>query len=77
MQVVDGPGGRDELELAGVPVLVVERRGPVVGLVGLDCDTRARAVEKLIGIVGRSKVAAADYIVDVLEENGGKGQAVG
>ena len=36
MQVVDGPVYRYELELAGVPVLVVERWSPVVGLVVLD-----------------------------------------
>ena len=47
---------------------VVERRGPVVGFVVLDCDTRAGALAKLIVIVGRSKIVAADYIVNVLGE---------
>ena len=36
MQVVDGPVCRYEFELAGVPVLVVERWSPVVGFVVLD-----------------------------------------
>ena len=71
VQVVDGPVGRYELELAGVPVLVVESRGPVVGLVLLDIDGRASALAERIEIVGRSKFAAAHYTMNVLAITGG------
>ena len=47
-------------------MLVVERRSPVVGLVVLDNETRASALAKVIVIIGRSKVVATDYIVNVL-----------
>jgi len=73
MQVVDGPVRGDELELAGVPVLVVEIWSPVVGLVVLDCDGRARALEERIGVVGISKFVATHYAVNMLtrEPSGG------
>jgi len=60
----------DELELSGVPMLVVERRGPVVGLVVLDRDARTRALAKRVKIVSRSKVVAADYAVNMLARIG-------
>lgn len=72
VQVVDGPVGMDELELAGVFVLVVERWSPIVGLVVLGIDARASAFAELVVIVGSSKVVAADYIVNMLVRIGGR-----
>jgi len=72
MQIVDGPVGTDELVLAGVPVLVVERRGPVVRLVVLNFDTRTRAFAELFEVVGISKIAATCYTVNVLAKVGAR-----
>jgi len=70
MQVVDSPSRRHELVLAGVLMLVVERWSPVVGFVFLDLDTRARAFAEVIVIVSSSKVATADYVVNMLARVG-------
>ncbi len=48
-------------------MLVVKRWSPVVGLVVLDIDGRASALAERIEIVGRSKLAAAYYTMNVLE----------
>ena len=51
-------------------MLVVERWGPVVGLVFLDLDGRARALPEVIVIVSSSKVVTADYVVNMLARIG-------
>ena len=51
-------------------MLVVERWGPVVGLVFLDLDARARALPEDIRIVSSSKVVTADYVVNMLARIG-------
>ena len=66
MKVVDAPFYRYVLELASVPVLVVESWSPVVGLVFRDDDTRAIALAGPLVIVVIRKFAAADYIVNML-----------
>jgi len=59
-----------ELELAGVPMLIVERWRPVVGLVFLDLDGRAGAFPELIKVVSSIKVVSADYVVNMLARIG-------
>ena len=71
MEVVDTPSCCwHELKLAGVPMLVVETWSPVVGLVFLNLDARTRALAERIIIVSSSKVATADYVVNMLARIG-------
>ena len=51
-------------------MLVVERWSPVVGLVFLDLDARARTLAEIIVIVSSTKVATADYVVNMLASPG-------